>query len=115
MADYIIEGTIKELSSKENECIFKINGVEGYSVKRDKVKYNILYSEDIRIKTDKDAIPAFVLLPDRGYKLVGKQECLLATALMSGKKIHATITAEENEIKTGKAELSVSSITLLAD
>ena len=112
---YFIEGTITEIKSEGNECTFKVCGTEGYSVKLGKEKHNLLYSENIKTKTDKNAISSFVLLIDRNYKTNEKQEYLLASALTSGKKVRATIEAEETEIKTGVAELSVSSITLLSD
>ena len=115
MAYYIIEGTISELKIEDTECTFKICGTEGYSVKHGKQKYNVLYSEDVNEKVDKNAISTFVLFDDRIYKASEKQECLLAVALANGKRVRTMIEAEETEIKTEKASLSVTSITLLAD
>ena len=110
MANYIIEGTITEIKVESTDCIFKICGSEGYSVKHGDKKYNVLYSEDI-----KENCFSFVLFDDRIYKASEKQGCLLATALTNGKRVRAIIEAEEEEIKTGIGELSVSSITLLSD
>ena len=115
MNDYIIEGTITELSSNSDECIFKIRGCEGYSVSLDKKKYNVLYSEDVKTKKDEKAVAAFVLFSDRDFKLLGKQECLLATALAYGKKVRVVINATEDEIKTGVGVLLVTCVTLLTD
>ena len=115
MANYIIEGTITEIKVESTDCIFKICGSEGYSVKHGDKKYNVLYSEDVNEKVDKNAISTFVLFDDRIYKASEKQGCLLATALTNGKRVRAIIEAEEEEIKTGIGELSVSSITLLSD
>lgn len=115
MNEYIIEGTITELTTNKDHCIFKINGTEGYSVKHDKKKYNVLYSENIKSKTSTSAISTFVLYVERKYKTQNTKETLLAAALTSGKKMNFTIEAEEKEIITGSMELSVTSITLLSE
>ncbi|MBR1536435.1 MAG: hypothetical protein IJ630_05820 [Treponema sp.] len=112
---YIIEGTISEIKVEGKDCIFKICGSEGYSIKHGEKKYNVLYSEDIKEKNDKNAISSFVLIADRYYQANEKQECLLASALTAGKRIHVEIEATEDEIKSGMKELSVSSLTLLLD
>ncbi len=112
---YFIGGTVSELKVEGNECTFKICGTEGYSVKHGEKKYNLLYSEDIKDKNDKNAISTFVLVDDRNYQSNEKQECLLASALTTGKRIRVTIDATEDEIKFGTKELSVSSIALLSD
>ena len=115
MANYNIEGTISELSIKDGNCNFKICGIEGYSVKHGKEKYNLLYSEYIKENKDKNPISTFVLIADRIYQANEKQECLLASALIAGKRIRVEIEATEDEIKSGMKELSVSSLTLLLD
>lgn len=112
---YIIEGTITEIKVESTDCIFKICGSEGYSVKHGEKKCNVLYSEDVKEKVDKNAISTFILIDDRSYKTNEKQGCLLTTALTNGKRVRAIIEAEEEEIKTGIGELSVTSITLLSD
>ncbi|MBR4321672.1 hypothetical protein [Treponema sp.] len=113
--DYIIEGTVTEISSEkqEKEVKFKISGTEGFAIKKGKTSYNLLWST--KNGTNETAVSAFILFTERTYKTSEKQVSLLSSALTSGKRVRITIKATENEIKQNGYCLHATSVSLLSD
>ena len=109
---YIIEGTVTEISS---DGTFRIAGSEGYAIKQGDKKYNVIYSEDLKTKADTNAVLSFIFFDTRDYSASEKFFTLLSSAMTSGNRIRVTIEATEDEIKTGKMPLSVSSITVFSN
>ena len=78
--NYIIEGTISELSIDEN--FFRIKGSEGFVIIQDNKKYNVLCPESMQEKVD----VSFILSQDAKFS-VGRNENLLIKACHSENKI----------------------------
>ncbi|MBQ8678191.1 MAG: hypothetical protein IJ530_00325 [Treponema sp.] len=113
MANYIIEGTISEITTSDNPtCTFKICGSEGYSIKRDKYRYNFLCSTENG--TNQSAQTGYILFSEREYKSENPQAALLlSSAMASGKRVKLIVESTETEIKESENSLKVTSITLL--
>ena len=118
MAKFVIEGTVSEIEVSESGCFLKIKGTEGYSVKHGEKKYNVLYDESgykKLVESESKCAKAYVLAQERFCKADGKLGYLLPCAFTGSKKVKLCIIAEEAEVLTGEAPLSVSSVTLLAE
>ncbi len=113
MANYVIEGTITEITTSDNPtCTFKICGTEGYSIKRDKYRYNFLCSSENG--TNQRAQTGYILLSEREYKSENHQAVLLlSSAMASGKHVKLIVESTEAEIIKSEKSLKVTSITLL--
>lgn len=121
MATYVIEGTISELTKKQNGISIKISGSEGYSVKQDKKKYNVFryqYSQDKSLPTTGEVAPCYIA--DSQFELPidvkMEYENILAQALVSGKRIRLTIP--DDILKSAVPEPSqdeVTSVTVLSE
>lgn len=81
MANYVIEGTISEIS--QDEEYFKLKGCEGYAIKQNDKKYNLLCSENMT----EDVGLAFVLSQDMKFTLNDGNENLLMQVWSVGKRI----------------------------
>lgn len=115
MENYIIEGTVTEISS---DGTFKIAGSEGYAIKRGDKKYNVLGPADM--VTDEQAKIGIILSQDFPFKADEKNR-LIYHAL--GKQARISLSFEKNdEKKISEIKLlaqekpnSVISITLIAN
>ena len=113
--EYIIEGTIKELSFDEK--FFTIAGTEGYAIKQKKdgmeMKYNVLCPENMPSK--EKGIASYILSQDFRFPAT-KSKCLLLQSLSLGKRIRMTI--KTNDSTAPAAEFTIDgkeiSLTLLA-
>ena len=107
--DYIIEGTISELSFDEG--YFTICGSEGFAIKKDDKKFNLFCLKD----NPKEKVYQISFIASQKCKLSTsvKYRTVLLSSLTSEKRVR--IALDENELKTKKEIRSVSSITLLSD
>ena len=112
--DYIIEGTISELTVEGESCVFKINGSEAYSVKHGKEKYNILYTKEIKNISEEKYISCHIILNSKEFSYTDNKTNVLAIALTNGNKIRVSGKIQEDILKDNTT-LPVSSITLLAN
>ena len=122
MENYIIEGTISEITKEKSKNTFKIAGAEGYALTQRKdsleTKYNILCN------TDKNSYLALKIEKDFPCNVSDDFMPLLVSAMTYGRKVRITfMTYTANNIKKDESVLtiingtrySVSSITLLSD
>lgn len=126
--EYIIEGTVKELSFGK-EDFFTIAGTDGYAVKQKKdgveIRYNVLQN----CGKDADTIPisSFVFNQNTKFATTEKNRCLLLQAASSGKKVQVKIEmkvevkpetgveTKEITVKELKEPFPVASIIMLAE
>ncbi len=108
--DYVIEGTISELSFDEN--YFSLSGTEGYALKHGDKKYNVLCPKDMPEKNK--YAQSVVLSQDFHFPIQGDKELLLH-ALSSNKKIRIRLSVNITEVyidlqkvKEGNAESYIS-------
>ena len=114
--EYIIEGTIKELSFDEK--FFTIAGTEGYAIKQKKdseeIMYNVLHPKD-NMPSKEKGITSYILSQDFKFS-AAKSKCLLLQSLSLGKRIRMTI--KTNDSTAPAAEFTIDgkeiSLTLLA-
>ena len=113
--EYIIEGTIKELSFDEK--FFTIAGTEGYAIKQEKdgmeMKYNVLCPENMPSK--EKGIASYILSQDFKFS-AAKSKCLLLQSLSLGKRIRMTIEVDDSKkiVEELKVDEQKTSLTLLA-
>lgn len=112
--DYIIEGTISELTVEGKSCVFKLNGSEAYSVKHGKEKYNILYTKEIKNISEEKYIPCQIILDSKEFLYTKSPSNSLVIALTNEKRIRVSGKIQEDILKDN-TKLPVSSITLLAN
>ena len=125
--EYIIEGTVKELSFDEN--FFTIAGIEGYAIKQKKdgveTRYNVL--QNCGKDVDTNPISSFVFNPNTKFATTEKNRCLLLQAASSGKKVQVKlemnveakpetrVEVKEITIKELKEPFPVASVIMLAE
>lgn len=122
MANYIIEGTISEISKEKSKNTFKIAGTEGYALiqrmGKTETKFNILCG------ADKKSYLALKMEKDFSYVVSDDFMSLLFSAMTHGKKVRVIFMEyTKNNIKKDESIImiingvrySISSITLLAD
>lgn len=124
MADYIIEGTIKEISvDKSDNFSFKIIGTEGYSIKYGKEKYNILCPEQLKEELKKDKkihLPGIIISQDYQFSTFEKNiEVIIRNCGLNRKLIIGTVISETEKLSKIFADknkpIKIASITLLSD
>ena len=125
--DYIIEGTVTEISSEKlNEVNFKISGTEGFAIKKGKKKYNVLYTEKVvKNQEIEDSYENESKFYDMAFMLSQGIQCSsedsakigLIRCNALGKHIRAKISSETKvlELLNSEKNLPVFSITLLSD
>ena len=96
MADYIIEGTVSELSLDEN--YFTLCGSEGFSFKRNDKKYNILCPKNM--PKDEKALVAIVLAQDFKFTNCCDNKELLLQAVSYEKRIKIQLCIEDEKVET---------------
>lgn len=122
MANYIIEGTVLEISKEKLKNTFKIAGTEGYALIQRKGKsetrYNILCSDD------KNSYRALKIEKDFSYNVSDDFMPLLISAMAHGKKVSVTFMEYTENAITKDAPVImiingiryfISSVSLLAD
>ena len=120
MVNYIIEGTISELSKNEGKYTFKISGTEGYSIKqksgKESIKSNVLCLNDTSVIDNKKPRNAVVIPTDNVFQAEADDVLLLSVALVNGKRCKLALSEKRTKSKKGDCiDYEVSSITLLAD
>lgn len=95
MVNYIIEGTVSELSLDEN--YFTLCGSEGFSFKKNDKKYNILCPKNM--PKDEKALVAIVLVQDFKFPS-GDNKDLLLQAVSYEKRIKVQLSVEDENVKT---------------
>ena len=116
--EYIIEGTIKELSFDEK--FFTIAGTEGYAIKQKKdgmeIRYNVLQNCG-KDDTTRVFMKGLVCKQDVRFSTDEKNMNLLLQAASSGKKVQVKLEIGKKRIKIKKIDKSfpISSLTLLAE
>ena len=95
MTNYIIEGTISELSF--DESYFTICGAEGFSIKQNDKKYNVLCPK--AMPESEKSLEAIVLAQDFKFP-TGENKDLLLQAVSSQKRIKVQLCIEDNQIET---------------
>ena len=120
MANYIIEGTISELSKNEGKYTFKISGTEGYSIKqksgKESIKSNVLCLNDTSVIDNKKPRNAVIIPTDTVFQLESDDVLLLSLALVNGKRCKLILSEKRTKGKKADCiDYVVSSITLLED
>lgn len=90
MANYIIEGTVTEISIDEG--FFTIAGTEGFAIKQGDDKYNVLCPE--KMPTENDYLPSFILSQDVKFPIIDSDNELILKASSEGKKIKIKLVLE---------------------
>lgn len=120
MANYVIEGTVTEITSTKNECIFKIAGTDGYAIKQGDKNYNILCPEEMPKK--EKYFTSFIFSQDIHFIINNNNDALLV-AYTNSKKVKLLVktriakaneTDENNNSETRKC-IKVSSLALISD
>lgn len=136
MANYIIEGTVTEITLKsKNELSFKIAGTEGFALQRkpkdsnEKKKYNVLLECDENGDIKESPQAALVCNNNEEFK-VSKQSTFLSletltAAATNGKRIRLILEEKDSKnagegsnktpISISEKEFKLSSLSLLSD
>ena len=122
MANYVIEGTIRELSVDENDNFtFKISGAEGFSIKQAEKEYNLLCPEKLK-DNDVDNKPyslCFIISQDYEFSVSGTKNTLVQYGV-AREKMRFVIKIEEHDkiskfFQKKSKPIQVSSIKILMD
>lgn len=100
MANYVIEGTVSELTMKKiekskTEIAVKIVGTEGYAIKQGDKTYNVFCLENMP-ETD-DAVRSYITNSNTEISVNKDFENILTQASMNGKKLRLTIELEDTK------------------
>ena len=110
--NYIIEGTITELSFDEG--YFTICGSEGFMLKQGEKKYNVLCSEE-NLK-EKHYQASFIASQKCKFSTSVKYRSVLLTSMTYEKRIRVSLDEKELKKATNQEKsLPICSITLLSD
>lgn len=127
---YIIEGIVSEIENeKPEEVLIKLQGLEGYAIKIDDKKYNILfpieytknYKEMYEIKDDNFLHHEKTLILSQNIQFLfnEKTKLLLVRSNALGKHVRIKLAGDfdsiTKELEEKNTKLPVSSITLLAN
>lgn len=103
---YIIEGTVSEVTVKNDKTVgFKIAGTEGYAIKQKGKKYNILCLKDQPVGK------AYIFEQTVEFTTGSNNLSNLQTAISNGKKISVELDIEEST----PIVLSTATISLLSE
>lgn len=101
MTNYIIEGTVSEVSVDEsNNISFKMCGTEGYSIKYGKEKYNIFCPKQLEedMKNDKKIhLPGIIVSQDYQFSTSNKNIGLIIRNCGLNRKLKICTTFSETE------------------
>lgn len=127
--NYILEGTISELTAKGNGYLFKITGIEGFAIKQSDKIYNVFRPENI-VTANGNLVPAFIIPDAMEMQATNSSIALVSSAMAGGKRVRIEVGNTEIEIITEvhntqqerssyqlrlkRNPLPISSITLLA-
>lgn len=95
MSNYIIKGTVTEISFDEG--FFTIVGTEGYAIKQGDNKYNVLCPE--KMPAENSYSQSFILSNDVKFPILDSDKELLLKASSEGKKIKIKLVLENIEIE----------------
>lgn len=111
MANYVIEGTVFELTKEKSKVSVKIVGSEGYAIKHDDKIYNVFCLENMP-ETD-DAVKSYITDSKTKITVNKEFETILTQASMHGKKIRLTVSESALKNTKGKTVVDITSVTLL--
>lgn len=128
MANYIIEGTVTEITLKsENELSFKIAGTEGFALQNKQKDSNEKKNCNILLECDENGdikeIPQAALVFNKNEEFkVSKQSTFLpletlTAAVTSGKRIRLILeeNSTDTSISISKKNFKLSSLSFLSD
>ena len=127
MANYIIEGTITEITTDSEGITFQLSATEGFSLRKKEgkeyVMQNVLCNSEKKYVEDNKAPSHALTIPkESDFKLPQNQNFVLicVTALSSGKKVRIVFEEiDKNKDDSTKVldnlVLSINSISILAD
>ena len=115
MANYVIEGTVSELTKEGTKISVKIVGTEGYAIKQGDKTYNVFCPKDL--SEAGNCSNGYIVDSENEFTVDNSFENILIQASMNGKKIRLTIElANEEELKKhiqDKSALPIKSVILL--
>ncbi len=124
MKTYIIEGIVSEIYVDASDNFsFKLNGTEGYCIKHDNNRFNLLCPENFEneLNTDSEThLPCFILSKDYQFTVSEKNKILVIQNSGAGRRVRLCIKIEDN-VKLSKLfsekskPVKPSSLTLLSD
>ena len=120
---YFIEGIITEIKVSKSDYKFRIFGLEGYSLKLNKKKYNVLCPNCVFEDAETEErtyiyAPAIIFSQDQYLSIKDKVQKQLIQTNSLGKHVKIELAIDEekilSEIKT-ISDFSIESLTLLLD
>lgn len=129
--NYVIEGTVFELTKEESKVSVRIVGSEGYAIKQGDKTYNVFRPKDL--PKAKETVQSYIADSENEFTVNNDFENILTQASMSGKKIRLTVSeitlkkhiqesaptqepdspALAQQDANGKDEFDITSVTLL--
>ena len=96
--EFIIEGIVSEIIiDKSDNFSFKISGTEGFVLRQEEKKYNLLCPDLRELKSNYEShLPCIIISQDYQYKVSEKNKAILIQHGSSCKKIRAKIDIDEN-------------------
>lgn len=109
--NYVIEGTISELTVNETGITVKISGSEGYAIKQGDKTYNVFCPKDL--SEAGNCSNGYIADSENEFTVDNNFENILTQATVHGKKIRLTVS--ENALKNSKDKTadSIKSVSLL--
>lgn len=95
MANYVIEGTVSEITLTGNEVAVKIVGSEGYAIKQGDKTYNVFCPKDLSETVN--CSNGYIVDSKTEITVNNKFENILTQASMNGKKLRLTIELEDTK------------------
>lgn len=120
---YFIEGIITEIKVSKSDYKFRIFGLEGYSLKLNKKKYNVLCPNCVFEDAETEErtyiyAPTIIFSQDQYFPIKDKVQKQLIQTNSLGKHVKIELAIDEekilSEIKT-ISDFSIESLTLLLD
>lgn len=118
--NYIIEGTISEITKTNGKNSFKISGSEGYALKqkkgKDETKSNVLCLEETSESDNKKTRNAIIVPIDNSFEAKDDEVYLLSLALLNGKKCRISFSRKTKTSKDFKSDdYEITSLSVLSD
>lgn len=121
--NYVIEGSVSELYADESDNFtFKVIGSEGFSLKQEEVRFNVLCPEELekisKKKSENICSPCFVLSQNHQFAISDKNKVLIIQHGSVGRKFRLTIKLEDGKklskyFDDEKLPIKISSVKLL--
>lgn len=109
--NYVIEGTVSEITVTGTEVAIKIVGSEGYAIKDDGKTYNVFRPKDL--PKAKETVQSYIADSENEFTVNNDFENILTQASTNGKRIRLKVSKKALKNTKDKDAIPIKSVSLL--